>query len=201
MNWCVMNGCLPAAYEYGDRVYEMHTDFREWMKFELLLTDRDISDDEKTLRLKEIIFPEVPDDDGLLDFIIWFYNCGKKPYVSGKSDGLREKSGRGSKNRSPVYSFEHDFDFIYAAFMELYGIDLVSVSYLHWWKFKAMFTSLHDCRFSDIVGYRSEKITSKTPEYRKNFLNDMKKIYALPRSLSEQQKLDELKRMKEKMGY
>ena len=27
---------LPMGYEYGGRVYEMHTDFREWIRFELL---------------------------------------------------------------------------------------------------------------------------------------------------------------------
>ena len=64
-----------------------------------------------------------------------------------------------------------------------------------------MFRSLHDCKITDIMGYRVEKVTSKTPDYRKDFINEMKKIYALPRSLSEEQKLNELRRIKEKAGY
>lgn len=63
-----------------------------------------------------------------------------------------------------------------------------------------MFRSLHDCKFTDIMGYRSEDV-DKAPEYRKRFLEDMKRLYALPHSLSEQQKLDELKRLKEQAGY
>lgn len=191
----VLNGSLPSAYEYRDRVYEMQTDFREWIKFELLLTDDDICmDDKKICSLKEIIFPVVPDDGQLWDFIIWFYNCGKVPSESGNRK-------RPSQKQAAVYSFEHDYGYIYSAFLELYGIDIVDIPYLHWWKFKSLFTSLHDCRFTDIVGYRSEKITSKTPDYRKDFLKEAKKIYALPKSLSEQQKLDELKKIKEQMGY
>ncbi|MCH5192984.1 MAG: bacteriophage Gp15 family protein [Oscillospiraceae bacterium] len=194
MRWSVTNGFLPAAYEYGDRVYELQTDFRDWIRFDLLLTDPDICIGEKAEKLKEIIFPVVPDDDNIMDFIMWFYNCGETRQQSGEKNQT-------AKKQSPVYSYEHDFGYIFAAFMELYGIDLVSVPYLHWWKFKALFASLHDCKFTDIVGYRSERITSKTPEYRKQFLKDMKKTYALPHSLSEQQKIDELKMMKEKMGY
>ncbi|MCH5349197.1 MAG: bacteriophage Gp15 family protein [Oscillospiraceae bacterium] len=194
MDISVLKGTLPSAYEYDGRVYEMRTDFREWMKFELLLNDEDICMQDKIYQLKEIVFPEIPEDIQLWDFIMWFYHCGN----------VREESGgknQTEKSRSRFYSFEHDLEYIYAAFLEIYGIDIFDVPYLHWWKFIALFKSLHDCMFTDIVGYRSEKITSKTPDYRKKFLNTVKKRYALPRSLSEQQKLDELKKMKEEMGY
>lgn len=188
-------GTLPSAYEYNGMVYEMQTDFREWIKFDLLLTDEDIPMKDKFHRLVKIIFPIVPDDIALWDFIMWFYHCGKehKPASSGK--------GGGGKKTPAVYSFRYDDGYIYAAFTEVYGINLSSISYLHWWEFKALFDSLHDCKFTDIIGYRAETITSKTPDYMKKHLTKMKKIYALPRSLSEQQKLDELKRMKEKMVY
>ena len=33
---------LPMQYEYEGVTYEMHTDFREWIRFELLMTDPDI---------------------------------------------------------------------------------------------------------------------------------------------------------------
>lgn len=185
---------LPTGYEFGGRVYEMRTDFRDWIRFELLLTDEDIPVPDKTQSLIGMIFPVIPPDKKLLDHILWFYQCGKKPpEVSGKKSG--------SKKQAAVYSFEHDDCYIYSAFMELYGIDLVEIPYLHWWKFKSMFLSLHDCKITEIMGYRSEKITSKTPAYRKEFLTEVKKIYALPRSRTEQQKLDELKKLKEQYGY
>ncbi len=187
---------LPSAYEYEGRIYEMRTDFREWIRFELLLTDKDIPYKDKFGLLQKIIFPVVPPDPKLWDFLLWFYACGKKP---ARTDS--KKASAGTKKQADAYSFEYDDGYIYAAFRELYGIDLVDIEYLHWWKFKAMFRSLHDCKITDIMGYRTEKITSKTPDYRKDFLNEMKKIYALPRSLSEEQKLNELRRIKEKAGY
>ena len=127
-----------------------------------------------------------------------FY-CGFTP--AEKPARADSKKTSGTKKQADAYSFEYDDGYIYAAFMERYGIDIVDIEYLHWWKFKAMFRSLHDCKITDIMGYRVEKVTSKTPDYRKDFLNEMKKIYALPRSLSEQQKLNELRRIKEKAGY
>lgn len=190
----LFNDALPTAYEYGGRVYEFQTDFREWIKFELLLTDSDIPIADKARRLKKIIFPDVPPDEKLWEFLLWFYKCGRE------SPKVKTSSGR-AKKQTAVYSFEHDDGYIFAAFLEVYGIDLVDVPYLHWWKFKAMFRALHDCKITDIMGYRSEEINSKTPEYRRKFAEDMKKLYALPRSLSEQQKIDELKRLKKQAGY
>lgn len=190
----IFNNALPHAFEYDGRVYEMQTDFREWIKFELLLTDRDIPISDKAGLLVEIIFPEIPPAPDLWEFILWFYQCGRKPpEASGKKTT--------AKKQAAVYSFEYDDSYIYSAFMEQYGIDLVEIDYLHWWKFKAMFKSLHDCKFTDITGCRAEKISAKTPDYRKEHLTEMKKLYALPRSLSEQQKINELKKLKQKMGY
>ena len=70
---------LPMEYEYDGVTYEMHTDFREWIRFELLMTDPDIIPQEKPLLLARLIFPVVPPDPELSEFIIWFYSCGRKP--------------------------------------------------------------------------------------------------------------------------
>ena len=56
---------LPSAYEYEGRIYEMRTDFREWIRFELLLTDKDIPYQDKFGLLQKIIFPVVPPDPKL----------------------------------------------------------------------------------------------------------------------------------------
>lgn len=184
---------LPAVYEYGGKQFEINTDFRDWIRFELLFTNRDVPMRDKKNALLRIIFPTVPPDPDLWEFILWFYQCGKKsPEV--KSTG---KGGK-SKKQAAVYSFEHDDGYIFAAFLEVYGIDLTGLDYLHWWKFKSLFRGLHDCKFTDIMGYRAENL-DEAPDYRKKFLRDMKKLYALPRSLSEQQKIDDLKRIKEQL--
>ena len=187
---------LPAVYEYGGKRYEIRTDFRDWIRFELLFTDRDVPMRDKKAALLRIIFPIVPPDPNLWEFILWFYKCGKeaREVKSAKTKGAKAKA------TAAVYSFEHDDGYVYSAFLEVYGLDLTAVEYLHWWKFKALFRGLHDCKFTDIMCYRAEDL-DEAPDYRKRFLRDMKKLYALPRSLSEQQKIEELKRLKERVGY
>ncbi|MCX4257493.1 MAG: bacteriophage Gp15 family protein [Oscillospiraceae bacterium] len=187
---------LPAVYEYGGKQYEIRTDFRNWIRFELLFTDWDVPMRDKKNALLRIIFSVVPPDPNLWEFILWFYKCGKeaREVKSAKTKGAKAKA------TAAVYSFEHDDGYVYSAFLEVYGLDLTAVEYLHWWKFKALFRGLHDCKFTDIMGYRAEDL-DEAPDYRKKFLRDMKKLYALPRSLSEQQKIEELKRLKERVGY
>ena len=182
---------LPAVYEY-----DIRTDFRDWIRFELLFTDWDVPMRDKKNALLRIIFSVVPPDPNLWEFILWFYKCGKeaREVKSAKTKGAKAKA------TAAVYSFEHDDGYVYSAFLEVYGLDLTAVEYLHWWKFKALFRGLHDCKFTDIMGYRAEDL-DEAPDYRKRFLRDMKKLYALPRSLSEQQKIEELKRLKERVGY
>lgn len=181
---------LPRQYEYDGRIYDFHTDFREWIRFELLMLDEDIIPDERVKLIPHLIFPEVPPDPKLGEFILWFYSCGRR-FGNGKS-------GKGRK-KAAVYSFEYDDGYIYAAFMENYGIDLTSIEYLHWWKFKALFKSLHDCKLCEIMAYRSEEITDKTPLWRRKQIEECQRIYALPKSLSEQQKIAEAKRIMRSM--
>lgn len=184
---------LPTSYEFDGTVYEFHSDFREWIKFELLMTDEDIPLADKKLLLIKLIFPVIPPDPALWNFLLWFYQCGKVPVTT----NAKAKKSNPNKKTAAIYSFEHDDGYIYSAFLEQYSIDLVDVPYLHWWKFKALFKSLHDCKISKIIEYRSEKIDSKTSDSRGAFLREMKKIYALPKSLCEQQKIEELRRMNE----
>lgn len=80
-----------------------------------------------------------------------------------------------------MYSFEYDDDYIYAAFMTQYGIDLNSIEYMHWWKFRSMFNSLtNQCEFVKIMEYRSIDLKDNMPKEQKAFYRKMKRIYALP---------------------
>lgn len=180
---------LPIRYEFEGKTYEMHTDFREWMRFEMLMLDEDILPDERASLLFKLIFPVVPPDPELGSFLIWFYSCGRKP------NKVKSRKASKHKNNAAIYSFEFDDGYIYAAFKEVYGIDLMEIEYMHWWQFKALFKGLHGCKFCDIMSCRSEEITDKTPQWKKAHLQECKQLYAIPKSLSEQQKIAEAKRL------
>ena len=160
--------------------YKINSDFRVWIKFELILTvqvDNTISA-EILAEIQQLIFKApCPMNEETVEAILNFYRCGKPP----------EKHSGGGDEKA-VFSYDFDDGYIYAAFKEQYGIDLNQAN-LHWWKFRALFQSLNaDCMFVKILGYRSMPITSKMSTADRNFYQRMKKLYALPLPQSVQEK-------------
>lgn len=176
----------------GDTEYAINSDFRVSVLYEMMVQDDSISDVEKIHRAILLYFEEPPDEDieDIVEAIIWFYRCGR----GDKEQREQRRSSDGSDEpREPqAYSFDYDDEYIYAAFLQQYGIDLVEVEDLHWWKFRAMFKALTDCQFVKIMGYRTQKITGKMSNAEKAMLRKMKALYALPLSDSEREENDAL---------
>lgn len=171
---------------YG-REYSFHSDFREWLRYECLLTDGDVPEWERGALAANLIFPpelHVPITKDTAAFISWFYRGGEHRSISDE-DAEQEVI---LETRLP-YRFDEDFQLIYAAFLEKYGVDLISIDYLHWWKFRAMFFGLHDCRFTDVVGYRTAD-TSDMSEKMKRQYETLQAAYELPVSITAQRQID-----------
>lgn len=125
----------------------INSDYRAMVLFELMLADPQVPPDQKIpLAISYLYQKPVRDLQRAVDGLLWFYRCGSP----------EEKScGRGGKTRERAYDFEQDAPLIYAAFLQVYGIDLNSAP-LHWWKFIALFSALPEaCRISKIMGYRT----------------------------------------------
>lgn len=174
---------LPERVRIGGKEYEIETNFRTSILFELLMQDDRVSNRDKTIQALRLYYPEIPHDiDAAVDALIWFYGCGK-------NRGTGQKGVKSRQNRERVYSFEHDDDYIFAAFLKQYGIDLQDIEYMHWWKFRALFNSLsEDNQFVKIMQYRSMDIPDDLPKEQANFYRRMKRLYALPLSQDEEQK-------------
>lgn len=172
---------MPVWVNIGGKRYEIRTDFRISILFELLIQDDRLSEEEQTARALDLYYYEWPEDlTSAVKSIMWFYRCGHDEY---------KKTRSGKQGAKRIYSFEHDAGYIYAAFMTQYRIDLQEIEYLHWWKFRAMFQSLsRQTEFVRIMEYRSVEINDKMSENQKIFYREMKRVYALPRSDREEKK-------------
>lgn len=193
---------LPETVTIGGTDWPIETDFRTSILFELLIQDDTLADEEIIANALNLYFGSIPPNIvEAAEQIIWFYSCGKpskkkKLYRVEKpaeQDDDTEDEDEGpladADSGERVYSFEHDAPYIYAAFMEQYGIDLVDIPYLHWWKFRALFQSLNDnTHFSKIMGYRGMEITDKMSKEQKRYYRKMKKLYELPLSEAEVEK-------------
>lgn len=165
--------------------YEINSDFRTSILFELMMQDSTIGEKEKILMALELYYPEIPKNiNEAIDKILWFYRCGKN---------ITSQKGTGKDREATIYSFEYDDDYIYSAFLDQYGVDLQDIEYLHWWKFKAMFKSLkEDNMIVKIMGYRNIDLSKIKDKEQKDYYKKMQKLYEIPVSKNEKEKLDEI---------
>lgn len=102
--------------------------------------------------------------------------------------GKRRIAGKKASKR--VVNFSYDSGYIYAAFMQVYGIDLYEQAYkLHWRKFIFMFENLpEDTAISQIMRIRAKDIDPKAKPEEIQRLSELKVIYALPDENEDQEK-------------
>ena len=165
---------------------KIRTDFRESIKFELLMQNSNIEEKDKVTIALNLYFYDIniKNEEELkksVNDILWFYRCSKEEMTSQGKEIKKETSKR-------IYSYEFDAEYIYSAFMEQYKIDL-NKEHLHWWKFKALFNSLNEeVLFSKIMSYRAIDLSKIKDKDMKKYYKKMKKLYALPDLRSEEEK-------------
>lgn len=177
---------VPTTVNVSNKEYEINSDFRTSILFELLMQDSSIVEEDKIFMALELYYPVIPENiNEAIEKILWFYRCSK--------DIIKSKGNGKGKSVAQIYSFEYDDDYIYAAFMDQYNIDLQDIEYLHWWKFKAMFKALkEDNMITKIMGYRSKDLSKIKDKEQKAHYKKMKQIYEIPISKDEREKLDDI---------
>lgn len=178
---------LPSSVSIDSKEYPISTNFRTFILFEILLSDKDLSQQEKLQEVVNLIFlddkpPHI--SESVIDAIIDFYKCGKSETRKQKAVKKRMQT-----SQKAVYDFEWDDAYIYSAFLTVYGIDLNEIDELHWWKFRAMFDGLpSDCEFVKIMGYRSMDITKIKDNKERARIQKLQALYSLPDNLTVEEK-------------
>ena len=180
MNSNILLNRLPLYTPSG---LEIRTDFRESIKFELLMQDSKIKDVDKIeIALNLYFYKAIPDIEKAVKEMIWFYTGGKEEKKTSQKENKQEK-------QKQIYSYEFDADYIYSAFLQQYKIDLNSIKYMHWWKFKALFEGLTDeTQIVKIMGYRAIDLGQLKDKEEKKRYKKLQKLYALPDMRTEEQK-------------
>ncbi len=180
MNILIDDIACPDQAEVNGSRYEIRTNFRTSILFELMMQDDSLDAGEKVQKALNLYYPVLPDDlHAAVEAVLWFYRCSKEETTIQKRMAAR-------RGKNQIYSFEHDAGYIYAAFLSAYGIDLQDIEYMHWWKFRFLFHALpKDTEFVRIMEYRSIDINDKMPKEQKDFYKKMKRLYALPLSKAE----------------
>ena len=169
---------LPKITPNGLRI---RTDFRESIKFELLMQDNRLTEKEKIQLALNLYYDNIENVETALNDMIWFY--------TGEQNKEQNSNNKEESNTKQIYSYEFDDKYIYSAFKEQYNIDLNSIKYLHWWKFKALMSCLNeDTQFVKIMGYRALDLSKIKDKEEKARYKKLKKLYALPDMRTQEEK-------------
>lgn len=174
----ILTDRLPESVEIDGKEYAVHTDFRNWIQFEILLSGG--MDEAKFMKMLDLCYIDLPPSlSNAIQSMFWFYSGGKKE---------EKKSVPASEKKRQIYSFEFDAEYIYAAFFTQYKIDLQTAD-LHWWQFKSLFKSLDDDnKICKIMEYRAVDLSQVKDKEQKKFYRKMKALYRLPDLRTEEEK-------------
>ena len=172
----ILTDALPEHIEINGKSLKIRTDFRIWIEFDGIMHQRDILSKDKYMMAVRMCFDEQDDVlsefcvNDVMDKLCEFFLVGKK----------RDRQSKES-NGNRVLSFSEDGDYIFAAFMSQYGIDLMSIPYMHWFVFSALLKGLDDSnRLVKIMSWRALEPEQEENPKKRAYLRKMKEIYALP---------------------
>lgn len=162
---------MPTTVIVNGKPVRIRTDFRDYISLLDMLKDKDINSTDKLLILNEYFLDDVEISqtaiDALCDFVI--------------ADFSDEEVGQTKKmRRKNLFSFSVDYPYILSAFLRDYGIDLINIAYLHWWKFRMLFDGLsEDNEIKKRIMYRGIDLNEvKDPEEKKR-IQKIKKLIEL----------------------
>lgn len=105
---------------------------------------------------------------------------------------MKTTASNGKQEQAP-YDIRYDGDYIYASFMQAYGIDLFDVQgELHWRKFNALLSGLPEgTKFMEVVKIRKWKAQKGDSSEYKEEMRRLQKDYALPNEIIEEEEYEE----------
>lgn len=100
---------------------------------------------------------------------------------------MKTTASNGEQEQAP-YDIRYDGDYIYASFLQAYGIDLFDVQgKLHWKKFNALLSGLPEgTKFMEVIKIRKWKPQKGDSAEYKEEMRRLQKDYALPYEIIEE---------------
>lgn len=159
---------MPSAIIVDGISFPIHTDFKYWITFSKLATGAEVPAD----TFDFLFINKKPKDrqKAYIELLNFYQPPIEIPRKIGSSGDI-------------VFSYEYDSDFVFAAFMQQYHIDLMQCE-MHWHKYQALFNALKNTMLNDIMGFRSYNPNDKTTYEQSK--KELKEMWKLPQTLSKE---------------
>lgn len=153
------------------------TDFREYIRLLDMLKCEELDAMQKTLLLAQYFLDEIEVDKEAISALTAFVVMDYDETESDEENGETEESG----SKKNLFSYEIDYPFILSAFMRDYGIDIETVDYLHWWKFRMLFDGLSDdTEIKQRIMYRGINLSDIKDKDERNRIAKIQRRIRLP---------------------
>lgn len=182
-----LNNELVESVEINGKTYAVDMSFDNILNLIEMLNDKEISDEMQILLGIEMLFEDSLDMPMEKQVVVFFeaYHAliGKDAENNLEYDLLGNPMPQQTDDESEqLYDLQQDVEYIYASFMQDYGIDLFEQQgVLHWYKFKALLTGLSETtKFKKVLEIRQMPLpTGKGSGKQRAEVEKLKRAYAL----------------------
>ena len=164
---------MPAHLWIGGKSYPIDTDFRVGIRIRQMMWEPYYAAHPDRLldAVRHLLFRDgsIPDcgDTELLCAVVWYLLDGRveregilRRMTADSAGGASERFRAGLEEGEPVFSYLWDMPALYAAFLSVYRVDLLTEQ-MHLWQFDALFASLPaDCPLSRTMALRACPLSS-----------------------------------------
>ena len=167
----------PKALEVHGEFYPIITDFREYIRLLDMLKCKELNEIQRIMILGEYFLTYISIDQEAIHALTGFVTMDLKEKEN-NSDSEEEGEGQEETEKKNLFSYEIDYPYILSGFLRDYGIDLETVEYLHWWKFRMLFDGLSDdTEIKQRIMYRGINLSDiKDRDERKRILKIQRSI-------------------------
>ncbi len=144
---------LPSSIIVEGKEYKILTDFRDWILFQDMLSDKTISQEDRLL-FTHMWFPEEkpPVTAEMVKQLVSFFTVD-----ADRNDRVKKHTDKYSRRS---FSFAYDSEYIFADFLHYYNINLIHADYIHWWEFRSLLKGLpEDSQTVRRIAYRTVKLS------------------------------------------
>lgn len=179
---------FPDTVNIRGKKISIITDFRDYIRLLDMLKCEELNTYQKMAILEDYFLDEITIDDdaigALTGFVIMDLDSQDKDLNEDDSDEDNSEQSGAKKN---LFSYEIDYPFILSGFLRDYGIDLETVDYMHWWKFRMLFDGLsEDTEIKQRIIYRGINLSDiKDKEERKRIAKIQRRIQLPAEALSD----------------
>lgn len=169
---------LPDTVNVGGERIKIITDFREYIRLLDMLKDQELDYVQKFVIIQQYFLDDVAVDEEAVSALSGFITMNLNSAEVVEKDGCGNLQEKPKKN---LFSYSIDYPYILSGFLRDYGIDLINIKYMHWWKFRMLFDGLSDdTEIKQRIMYRSVDLSEIKDKEEKKRIKKIQKSIQLP---------------------